>query len=126
MCTVEAGATSHVPRPPTSATMAVTPATRASPLSAITAPSIRNGIVLAEQVAEAAVQHRRERDADQALGITRADAGRVQVARDDVDDLDHPHHGGHRGDQYEPADTIAGATRRLAQHGSVVRHAPQT
>ncbi len=46
MWTVFAGATSHVPSPPTTATTTVTAATRATPPSAIATPSSRNGIVL--------------------------------------------------------------------------------
>ena len=43
---VLAGPISHVPRPPTSATMPVTAAVRMRPLSAIIPPRIRNGTVL--------------------------------------------------------------------------------
>ena len=46
MWTVFDGRDSHVPSPPTSATITVTIATRAAPPSAIAKPSSRNGIVL--------------------------------------------------------------------------------
>ena len=46
MCTVFPGATSHVPRPPTTITVTVTATTRRAPPNAIAAPSSRNGIVL--------------------------------------------------------------------------------
>ena len=44
-CTVFAGATSHVPSPPTTIITIVTAATRPSPLSATTAPRTRKGTV---------------------------------------------------------------------------------
>jgi hypothetical protein len=44
--TVFEGAVSHVPRPPTTATMPTTASVRISPPAAIAAPSTRNGIVL--------------------------------------------------------------------------------
>ena len=45
MTTVLAGAVSHVPRPPTTITIAVTERMRMRPLTAIAAPSTRNGTV---------------------------------------------------------------------------------
>src|SRR5680860_223268 len=47
MCSVKSGATSHVPRPLTSPTIAVTASTRIAPLKAITRPMTTNGTVLA-------------------------------------------------------------------------------
>ena len=99
MWTVLAGAVSQVPRPPTTATIAMTAANRASPLSGDRASEHHERDRVADQVAETAVQDGRERDADQALGIARPDAGRVEVAREEVDDLDHPHDGDQDGDE---------------------------
>ena len=117
MCTVAAGAASQVPRPPTTATMAVTAAIRASPLRAIAVSEQEERHGVGGEVAEAAVQHRGERDTDQALGVARADTGRVQVAGEDVDDLDHPHDRDEHGDEREPEC----AARSLALYGGVER-----
>jgi hypothetical protein len=68
-------------------------------------------------VAEVAVEEGRQRHARQALGLARTDARRVEVAGDDVDDLDRPHDGHHRGHQSKPSDRLAaGAAGGVVDH----------
>ena len=105
MCTVFAGATSHVPTPPTTATMTVTAATRATPPSAIAKPSTRNGIVLPIRWSKPACRKGANAMPSSPSVDARHDPVRVEPpVRELVDDLDHPHQRGHDGDQDDAAD----------------------
>ena len=81
MWTVSAGATSHVPRPPTTATMTVTSATARGAAERDRRAEDEERHRVADQVIPAGVQERRERDALEAVGDARHDAVALEVGR---------------------------------------------
>ena len=118
MWIVFSGPISHVPRPPTTMTIAVTAATRldAGQRDRRAEEEEREGVP--DQVPEPVVQERRPQDPVEAVDLARRIPLRSRSNATDVDDLDDPHH---RGEDDEQDQALVAAAARRCPVGSVMR-----
>ena len=116
-CTVPAGATSHVPSPPTTTTISVTSASRVAPHSAMITPMNTNGIVLSIRCVQLTCRERRGEDRPHVADVARHDPGGgvEAVVIDRVDRLEEPHQGDDRREQDQPLECLSALVRIAAQ-----------